>query len=75
MRRRMCDRPVWPLSLDGDHSTCLVADSVDRVLEYHPAALVYDQFVAALPHHSRAEPGVLELLDQAGDLLLVSTGQ
>ena len=38
------------------------------------AAALLDQVAAALPHHPRPVLRVLELLDEAGDLLLVPAG-
>jgi len=49
-------------------------DRRDRGLHQHGAASAFDQVAAALPHHARPVLRVLELLDEAGDLLLVALG-
>ncbi len=46
-----------------------------RGLHVDRGALVLHDLGAALPHHPGAVLGVLELLDEAGDLLLVPVGQ
>ncbi len=51
--------------------TWIVSTAVSIV---HGAAALLDQLAAALPHHPRPELRVLELLDEAGDVLLVALG-
>ena len=58
----------------GDHGgreTVRVLDPGNGVVEVHLAALSFDELVTPFPHHPGAMAGILELLDEAGDLFLV----
>ena len=62
----------------GDHRAGQSAGMLDArhpVLEPDVASQRHDLLVAALPHHPGAVARILELLDQAGDVLLVAAGE
>src|SRR4051794_3035450 len=53
------------LDLDGTDRAVVAVDLLDALLHAHLAALFGDAVTEGFPHHSRAEPRVVELLDQA----------
>ena len=61
--------PDASVDVTDDGPAVVVVDLVDRGAEHHLRALGLDQLVAALPHHPGPVLRVLELLDEAGDLL------
>ena len=63
------------LGLNGDCPTVTMFDTCDYVVEHHGATLPLHQLVAAFPHHAGTMARVFELLDEAGDVFLVSAGE
>ena len=77
-RHRRHDVPARETHLTGrclgDHAgrdAVCVLDPGNGVVEVHLAALSFDELVTPFPHHPGAMAGILELLDEAGDLFLV----
>ena len=77
-RHRRHDVPARETHLTGrclgDHAgrdAVCVLDSGNSVVKVDLATLPFDEFVTPFPHHPGTMTGILEFLDEAGDLLLV----
>ncbi len=80
------DETTWPAGVLGLRAVLAAADDAggaavgvldcaDAGVHLDRAAHLHAQVAAAFPHHAGAELGVLEFLDERGDVLLIALGQ